>query len=551
MKASAAPGLALGELCNGVGAIFLDLVTAPRGLDVPVTGVSFHDPDEPGRDQSGHLLIVVGTTPDTEAFESVIQFAASSGIVGIACRDVDGWPDGVTRASSKGGVSLLSVKPDVALGELYELISASLAVEIRPAAMQLAAPEWRGVEDLSSICEAVGAVTGGAAGIEDLQGRVLAFSGGEEDDPIRTASILNRQVPESWLKEMRESGVVDRLLASDEIIQVTYDGSHPRRIAAIRFGRTVLGAIWVIGDEACLAPDTDDVIRRVAPFIAYQMIRERLVVSVERRMWERSLTGLLWGDRESPQDLEPLDLRPGQNLVVAVLEVISRDTLSPPVVGPRLIDLLTVHMYGYPSPIMATSLKGSQYEFPRLDERVYVLVSSTGVEDRKVLARIITECLTRASKTLGVRIRAGIGHDVASAGDLPLARQSAEDCIALAPLESSVVAFEDVFDRALMTDLAAFVKSWRGGASRAFEALLEHDELHGTEYSSTLRCVLDSFGNRRVIAERMHLHGNTVRYRIKRIGEITGVDLEDGDARLSLEIMIRAHSGDLDAGTDP
>ena len=42
------------------------------------------------------------------------------------------------------------------------------------------------------------------------------------------------------------------------------------------------------------------------------------------------------------------------------------------------------------------------------------------------------------------------------------------------------------------------------------------------------------------IAEKMYMHYNTIIYRVQQIKDITGLDLENGDSRLNLEIALKA-----------
>jgi DNA-binding PucR family transcriptional regulator len=107
-----------------------------------------------------------------------------------------------------------------------------------------------------------------------------------------------------------------------------------------------------------------------------------------------------------------------------------------------------------------------------------------------------------------------------------------------------VIAFEEVQEQALLGDVEDLVAEFPPGPSAALVALTEHDARFETEYTQTLRCLLESFGNTARAAQQLHVHANTVRYRTKRIAEITGVSLEDADARLALELELRAHLRD-------
>jgi DNA-binding PucR family transcriptional regulator len=56
----------------------------------------------------------------------------------------------------------------------------------------------------------------------------------------------------------------------------------------------------------------------------------------------------------------------------------------------------------------------------------------------------------------------------------------------------------------------------------------------------TLRAYLDSFGDVAAAAQWLHVHPNTVRYRVRRIEESLGTSLTDPDVRLLLSLSLRA-----------
>jgi DNA-binding PucR family transcriptional regulator len=57
----------------------------------------------------------------------------------------------------------------------------------------------------------------------------------------------------------------------------------------------------------------------------------------------------------------------------------------------------------------------------------------------------------------------------------------------------------------------------------------------------TLAAFLDEQGSMTRTAERLHLHRNAVTYRMRRITSLLGVDLDDPDQRLALQLACRAH----------
>ena len=71
--------------------------------------------------------------------------------------------------------------------------------------------------------------------------------------------------------------------------------------------------------------------------------------------------------------------------------------------------------------------------------------------------------------------------------------------------------------------------------------LAEYDQKQRAELIKTLEAFFTSLGNLAQTAEMLHVHRNTLLYRLKRIGEISGLDLEDAEERLALWLALKAH----------
>ena len=57
-------------------------------------------------------------------------------------------------------------------------------------------------------------------------------------------------------------------------------------------------------------------------------------------------------------------------------------------------------------------------------------------------------------------------------------------------------------------------------------------------------------GNSVAMAEELHVHPQTARYRIARLRELLGEQLEDPDARFELELALRARVFDVERVSD-
>jgi sugar diacid utilization regulator len=136
-----------------------------------------------------------------------------------------------------------------------------------------------------------------------------------------------------------------------------------------------------------------------------------------------------------------------------------------------------------------------------------------------------------------------IGVGTACATPADLIRSYTEALHALAVRASSdssgLTCFEDLgvlqllFPSADHGAVEQFVRDWLG-------TLIDYDRSKGTDLVATLSHYFDSGGNYDQTAAALHIHRSTLRYRIKRIRELTGHELGAVDCRLNLQVATRA-----------
>ena len=80
-------------------------------------------------------------------------------------------------------------------------------------------------------------------------------------------------------------------------------------------------------------------------------------------------------------------------------------------------------------------------------------------------------------------------------------------------------------------------------ASRVLGPVLEYDARHGAGLRATLEAFLDCSGSWSRAADTLHLHVNTVRYRIARVEELTGRDLSRLEDRVDMFLALRSSDG--------
>ena len=69
--------------------------------------------------------------------------------------------------------------------------------------------------------------------------------------------------------------------------------------------------------------------------------------------------------------------------------------------------------------------------------------------------------------------------------------------------------------------------------------LVAHDDNRNAELVDTLEAFFECHGNLSQTASRLHIHRNTLTYRLERIAAITRLDLNDPDARFALQLALK------------
>ena len=73
--------------------------------------------------------------------------------------------------------------------------------------------------------------------------------------------------------------------------------------------------------------------------------------------------------------------------------------------------------------------------------------------------------------------------------------------------------------------------------------LIRHDEKRDGMYVKTLQTYLECERNVAETSRRLYVHRNTFLYRLSRIEELLGMDLDDSDVRLTLQLALRMING--------
>ncbi|MFD3406079.1 PucR family transcriptional regulator [Kribbella sp. NPDC058693] len=543
------PRASLGRVLDDLGATLLELVHGDPDGPAEIGGIVIHDPlDEPVLPSNALVLGVGLHEPDRIA--DVLRDLGRQQAAGLVVRSPIAAGDLLAAAVAESGVALLALTRGASWDQLAVLLR-SLLADGDVGEVQTLAGMPSG--DLFALANATAALLDAPVTIEDRSSRVLAFSGRQDEaDKARVETVLGRQVPQRYFRLLTEYGIFRELYRTDRPVHVpplpaageTF--TIPRVAVAVRAGDEILGSIWAAVRDP-LTAERSQALCDAAKLVALHMLRIRAGADVERRLRADLVSTALEGGAGARAALDRLGLA-GQAVVVLALGIIPSDSdesVMADVAGEslvsqaglagerqRLADAFAMHL-GAVHPRAAAALVG---------DVAYGLIpvrpDRSDGEERAV--RIGRHFLERIGDRVAASI--GVGPVVADAAHLPNARAGADRALRVLRTgrgEPRVARLADVHVDTLLLELRDLIEARGDEPTGPIARLVAYDRQHNTDLVETLRAWLDAFGDVAAAAAAVYVHPNTFRYRLRRLAEVGGLDLDDPDSRFAAMLQLR------------
>lgn len=522
----------IGRLIEDLGSEILEILVAPRGLEVGVAEAVIYDPAGDTAIERDDIVLAVGAGSDPHVAARILSEAGARRASAVAMKLEDESTE-LVQLASDADVALLKVSPDLRWDQLHILVRTSIVSTGQPLGTSAGSVP---IGDLFALSNAVSAMVGGPVTIEDPQSRVLAYSSLDEaiDEP-RRQTILGRRVPEPWMKRLHEAGVFKKMWTTEEVVRFegfAKEGLRPRIVTAVRAGGEILGSIWVQEGPRPLTRADEEALREAARIAALHLIRARSGRDIERRMRGDALRSILEGRGSVEAMASRLSLDTESGFTVMAFELESEEEADIALYSERLADLVAFYSEAFQRRAIATSA----------GRTVYSLIPSSTPAARERITRLAREIVAKFESMLKVKVRAGIGSAVDSLRSVPHSKWEADQALRLfweGATSGKVGDIEQLRAHTVLLELKDLSAERPHLKLGKLQILSAHDEKHGTEYIKTLRAFLDFFGDIPAAASRVGVHPNTFRYRIRRLVEFSGLKLDDPEERLVAELQLR------------
>lgn len=485
----------------------LTLLTGERSLDRRVRWVMTTDLADPSRYLSGGELVLTGMMwrhdPDDSAAFVARLVAARVTALAAGDADSDEIPVDLVSACGRHGLPLFAVHPDVSFSEVTEYVVRRLSTA-RSADLAAVLDRHRSLiatgHDLGGVLELVSGETGMAAWVLSAAGRLLAGP----------ADALPGAVPPAAVRRAAHAGTLPVL--------VTAEGRTFSVCAAD--GPPYVHGLVVVEDDHTRWP-------RERGDVADELVA---VVGIELRQREH--------DAESAADLVAL---------------IDRGT-EPDAVRARL---RLAGLDGEGPFAVAVSRPAGRFDgraalcVELLAQVAEALTWADAAEETVVLARVpagarvserVRESAAGLAHGLGDRrLAVGLAGPVPSVADLAAALAEARHAARIAetrPEPAAVVAADELASHVLLL-AAAGPAAREAFRARVLGPVLAYDERHSSDLAHTLRAYLANSGSWAKCAAELHVHVNTLRYRIERVEALTGRDLRSVPDQVDLYLALQ------------
>ncbi|HUY49356.1 MAG TPA: helix-turn-helix domain-containing protein [Streptosporangiaceae bacterium] len=356
--------------------------------------------------------------------------------------------------------------------------------------------------------------------------------------------------PEKAADMVREAVVHPRL---GQVLRASRQGHRPLWLPSVGGMPAIIVAPILVGDEVpahllTMDPAEKDaeedmrllVTEHAATICGVILGREHVVAADARRVRDDLVEGLLLGrgrdDSETGRWAAHLGYDPGcdHNVLAIAFDVpLTRTPQHADAARQRIRDVIE-HFFATRAPDVIISARESEV----------VLIAAAADAQHAAdsgVRRLAATCLTRLAELFpDTKAVIGIGGTCRSPREIARSYEEAHrtlETLRRLGRAGTVTAFEDLGIHRLLlqvpdlSELRSFADDVLGKLSRA-----ERDRRG--EYLTTLACYLRENSSPQRAARFLHVHPNTVAYRVRRIEEITGLSLDKYTDRLTTQVAL-------------
>lgn len=484
--------------------------------------------------------------------ESAIRQLAGYGIAALGYLGVATLED--CAAADETELPLLVLPDGTDLGSLERETARSIS-ERRRAIRQRGEEVGRTLMDLAISGEGVpllvqtlAELAERAAVLEDIDGEILAFHAPPVSTPgglaraslasVETALAQTQVQLAAWLREMTASSPADPPTATRELDE------RWNRVVAPVIGRDgLLGSVSLLVPRGAETPEDGMVTSRGAAACAVVLVRDQATANVRREVELNVLDEVLDGALRSEVSLRQQARRLGHDLDSPHVAIILR--MDQPAGGPAMARSRDARWAMLDEALLRAGAGRDATVLWRVrNNSGDVVWPAPAAADARRIATALHEDLVESTRGSSGVVSVGFGRPHAGIDGIRRSHQEARQALTLGRRlngPGKMTGFDDLGVYRLIY-AAEGLPELRAFHDESLDSLITYDRDHNSDLVRTLDAFFRANASPKEAASLLGVHRNTVLYRLDRIVEITGLNLDAADVRLRLQFALHVHT---------
>ena len=522
----------LNQVLAEIGSTLVEVVIGRVDANATVTGVSIYDPFGPTLIIENSLVLGIGVTGDEPTLELARQVAERRGAA-LLLREPLTVGSSATVAIESTGVPIIGLARGVSWDQIVSAASIAIGRHFEDIGTLVDLRTLSDAGNLRELANSISSLISAPITIEDVNSNIVAFSADQDTGgQSRRAAVLEQRVPASYLQRLRTSGVFHRIYAAGgtHFVEAGEIYERSRVVVRVAAGELLLGSIWAVSDTPLDAAQ-DRLLLEASRLVAFHMLRDRLESDSIRRKRRRVLSALLAGGTSARAAAGEIGLAAKSYAVFGAQSIDSVNGDAADLVRVEHISrTFELHLLAqHPNAIAGVA-----------GDTIYGIlpVDSNHECERKYLSQVGDSFIARSATRSPVRI--SIGETVVDVADLGLSKADSDKVLrVIRSRPRRTFRIEEVQHDVLLSEMKDGWEETRRDLLGLVRQLESHDRENSTQLLHTLDVYFEDFGDIRNGAERLIIHPNTFRNRLKRIQELLRVDLQNPDDRFNLMLQLR------------
>jgi purine catabolism regulator len=305
----------------------------------------------------------------------------------------------------------------------------------------------------------------------------------------------------------------------------------------------LLGSVSLIVPRGSATPEDAQITARGAAACAVVLAREQAAATVRREVELDVLDEVLDGALRSEATLLQQAKRLGHDLLASHVAIVARiDTTAS---GPVRAGGGEERWEGLEASIARTGMtRGGRVLWRiRNNSAEFVVLAEDAGQEQRLAMTLRDELLSLLCRNGQTPISVGVGTMRDGIGGIRRSHAEARQALLLGrrmhgpghlTLFGDLGVFRLIFAAEGLPELTDLY-------AQSLGALLTYDRENNADLVSTLDAFFAANGSPKEAAERLGVHRNTVLYRLDRIRDITGYDLDDAGLRMRLQLALHIH----------